>query len=282
MKPMRLAIASTLLPLACSTWMACEPAAQGPSPSVPTQPATQAATAAAPPAAPPPAAPNPGAGGSGMAVAGPPPGPMTVPDKDCTEAEYLIDDMEDGDNQVGKHGGRNGYWYTFADTHGTTISPPAHSKFIMSHGGAHDSKYAARAMGKISSQGDPLYGGLGFSFTDPKGPYDASNYTGISFWAKTSTNSVKTVRLKVPDVNTDPDGRVCKECFNDFGADLTLTDQWKKYTIPFASMKQMKDWGDPTPANINKSKLYGMQLQVNQDGADYDVWIDDVRFTGCP
>lgn len=268
--------------LASSTWIACEPAPQSSGaagPSAASPPAAAAAPPAAAPAVPPP--PNPGANGSGVAVAGPPPGPMSVPDKDCAGAEYLIDDCEDGDNQVGKHGGRNGYWYTFADNHGTTITPPAHTKFLMSHGGAGDSKFAARMMGKISSNGDPLYAGVGFSFTDPKGPYDASNYTGISFYAKAGASSVKTVRLKVPDVNTDPDGRVCKECFNDFGADLTLTDSWKKYTIPFAAMKQMKDWGDPNPPAINKSKLYGMQLQVVQDGADYDIWIDDVRFTGC-
>lgn len=283
MMPTRLAFASTLLALGGLALLACEPAPQssGAAAPAPAQPAPPpAATAAAPP--PPPAAPNPGANGTGTAIAGPAPGPMTVSEKDCAEPEYLVDDCEDGDNQIGKRGGRNGYWYTFADSHGTTITPPAHSKFMMSHGGAHDSKFAARAMGKISSQGDPLYAGLGFSFTDPKGPYDASNYTGISFYAKAGTNSAKAVRLKVPDVNTDPDGHVCKECFNDFGADLTLTDQWKKYTISFASMKQMKDWGDPNPAAINKSKLYGMQLQVNQEGADYDIWIDDVRFTGCP
>ncbi len=244
--------------------------------------AATAAPAAAPAAAAAPPAPNPGAGNSGVAQAGPPPGPATVPDKECPATDYMIDDAEDDNNQTKHEGGRNGYWYTYADKAGTTISPPAHTKFLMSPGGAKDSKYAARMMGKVSANGDPLFGGMGFSFTDPKGPYDASKYTGISFWAKVGPGSTKTVRLKVPDVNTDPDGKVCKECFNDFGADLTLTEQWKKYTFSFASLKQMKDWGDPTPASINKSKLYGMQWQVNDSGAAYDIWIDDVQFTGCP
>ena len=51
-------------------------------------------------------------------------------------------------------------------------------------GGARDSKYAARMMGKVSAAGDPLFAGMGFSFTDPKGPYDASAYTGVSFYAQ--------------------------------------------------------------------------------------------------
>jgi endoglucanase len=258
--------------LASVTWLGCQ---GGPPPSAPTN--APAATAAAPP----PAAPNPGAGNSGVAQAGPPPGPATVPEKDCPATDFAIDDCEDNNNQVKMQGGRNGYWYTFADKYGTTISPPAHSKYLMSPGGSRDSKYGARMIGKVSKDGDPVYGGMGFSFTDPKGPYDASQYTGISFWAKVGPGSTKTVRLKVPDVNTDPDGKVCKECFNDFGADLTLTDQWKKYTIPFAAMKQMKDWGDPTPAAVNKSKLYGVQFQVNDSGANYDIWVDDLQFTGC-
>ena len=260
--------------LASVTWLGCHEEAQ---------PQTSAAATAAPAtAAPvlPPQPPNPGAGNSGVAEAGPPPGPASVPDKACPASDFTIDSSEDNDNQVERQGGRNGYWYTYADKQGTTISPPAHTKFLMSPSG-HDSKYAAHILGKVSVNGDPLFAGMGFSFTDPKGPYDATKYTGVSFWAKVGAASTKTVRLKVPDVNTDPDGRVCKECFNDFGADLTLTDQWKKYTIPFAAMKQMKDWGDPNPAAINKAKLYGVQFQVNDSGATYDLWIDDLQFTGC-
>jgi len=253
-----------------------------PAPQSSASPAQAAPPAAPPPAAAVPAAPNPGAGGSGVAVAGPPPGPATVPDKDCTEPDYVIDECEDNNNQVSTQGGRNGYWYTFVDKQGSTITPPAHTKFLMSPDGAGGSKYAAHMLGKMSANGDPLFAGLGFSFTDPKGPYDASKYTGVSFYAKVGPKSTKTVRLKVPDVNTDPDGRVCKECFNDFGADLTLTEQWKKYTIPFAGMKQRKDWGDPNPPAINKARLYGMQWQITETGVDYDLWIDTVRFTGCP
>jgi endoglucanase len=123
---------------------------------------------------------------------------------------------------------------------------------------------------------------MGVNFIDPKAPYDASKYAGIAFWAKRGENSTPKVRLKVPDSNTDPDGGVCTECFNDFGADLTLTEQWKKYTVPFAAMKQMEGWGSPAPSSIDKSKLFGLQWQVVAQGVSYDVWVDDVQFTGCP
>jgi endoglucanase len=238
------------------------------------EPAPQTATAApgASPAA------SPAGGGSGAAPA---PGPMTVPDKDCP-ADFMIDDAEDNNNQVTVQKGRKGYWYTFVDKAGSTLSPPAGTKFLMSAGGARGSARAARMIGKVSSAGDPLFAGMGFSLTDPKGPYDATEYSGVSFYAKVGPGSTKAVRLKVPDINTDPAGKKCTECFNDFGADLTLTEQWQKYTIPFATMKQMEGWGSPQPSTIDKSKLYGLQWQVAAQGASYDVWIDDVQFTGCP
>jgi endoglucanase len=222
-----------------------------------------------------------GASSAGSPAGPPAPGPTTVPDKDCT-GEYVIDDTEDNNNQVLLQKGRNGYWYTFLDKAGSTITPPLQSKFLMSPGGANGSAHAAHMMGKIAGSGAPLFAGMGLSFTDPKAPYDANTFTGVSFYAKIGAGSTATVRLKVPDVNTDPAGKACTECFNDFGADLTLTDQWKRYTVPFATMKQMDGWGAPHPATIDKSKLFALQWQVTDQGVSYDVWIDNVQFTGCP
>jgi endoglucanase len=216
-----------------------------------------------------------GAGAAGGATA------AAVVGKECP-VDYTIDDCEDGTNQVKVQKGRNGYWYTFVDKVGSTISPPFGKTFIMSKGGPNGSMYTAQFLGKVSSTGDPLYAGMGFSFTNPKGQYDASAYSGLSFYAMVGPNTVKAVRLKVPDVATDPDGKVCTECFNDFGTDLTLTTEWKQYSIPFSDMAQMEGWGAPHPKGIDKSKLYGMQWQVNSPGADYDIWVDNVAFTGCP
>lgn len=240
------------------------------------EPPAQTASAAAPAAQ--------GAGDPGSASlqsAAPPPGPSTVSDKDCP-ADFTVDDAEDDNNQILVQKGRKGFWYTFVDKAGTTLTPPAGTKFIMSPGGPKDSQHAARMMGKVSGSGDPLFAGMGFSLTDPKGPYNATEYTGVSFYAKVGAGSTKTVRLKVPDVDTDPAGKKCTECFNDFGADLALTDQWKKYTVPFATMKQMEGWGSPNPATIDKSAIYGLQWQVTAQGAAFDVSVDDVQFTGCP
>ena len=191
----------------------------------------------------------------------------------------VVDDGEDGNNQVSDSGGRAGYWYTFLDKVGSTISPKPEGqggKFAMAPGG-RQSQFGVNAKGKVAT-GDIVYSGVGFNFLDPKSPYDASKYDGISFWAKRGPNSTGKVRLKVPDDNTDPEGKVCSACFNDFGKDLSLSEEWTRYTISFADMRQLSGWGAPHPPRINDKKIYGMQWQVNQPGATFDISIDDIEF----
>jgi endoglucanase len=201
-----------------------------------------------------------------------------------TCADGLIDNGEDGNNQVVVRDGRNGYWYTFVDKQGSTVVPEAGENggtFSMTPGGAHGSKYAANVHGKVAGGSDSFGGGVGVNFVDPKGPYDASHYNGLAFWARIGAGSIAKVRLKVPDVSTDPAGGVCRECFNDFGMDLTLTEAWQRFVFPFKKMRQLPDWGSPRRHSIDKSKLFGIQWQVNTPGAAFDIWIDDVEFVGC-
>jgi endoglucanase len=198
--------------------------------------------------------------------------------RDCG-ADGLVDDGEDGNNQNIAGADRGGYWYTFRDKKGTTIEPAAGEDggtFAMSPGG-HDSRFAARYHGKIGT-GAPLFAGMGMNFVDPKSAYDSSRYAGVAFWARRAENSTAKVRLKIPDVDTDPEGGVCTECFNDFGADLNLTPEWKLYVFPWTSMKQMPGWGSPRKSHIVPAKIYGVQFQVNVPSANYDIYVDDLRF----
>ena len=201
-------------------------------------------------------------------------------------AEYTIDDGEDGNHQVSAQKGRNGYWYTFADDVGTTITPTAGAKggtFGMAMlGGANGSLGAARIVGKVSTNGEIVFGGVGVNFLDPKAPYDASAYRGFSFYARVAGEQPMNVRLKVPDANTDKAGGVCTECFNDFGADIVLTPLWTRYEVAWEVLTQLPGWGAPRPSQIDRSKVFGIQLQVATPGADFDVWVDDLQFMGCP
>ena len=194
----------------------------------------------------------------------------------------MIDEMGDGNNQISLDGGRRGYWYSYVDKAGSNITPPGGTTFVMSPAaGSNGAAFAARFSGQIAAQ-PVVYAGIGFTLTDPKGAYDASRYTGVSFWAKAAPGTSKNVRVKIPDLNTDPDGHLCSQCFNDFGTNLALSEEWQKYTIRFSDLTQLPGWGAPHVAHITQSALYGMQWQVNSPGTSYDIAVSNISFTGCP
>ncbi len=202
----------------------------------------------------------------------------------CPGPEALIDDGEDNDNQNAVVEGRGGYWYTFVDDAGSTVWPKAGAHggtFQMSEGGANGTKYAMRFKGQVAATGSVVFTGMGMNFVDPKGQYDTSKYKGISFYAKKGPDSTGSVRIKLPDKYTDPDGGVCTECYNDMGMDLTLTNEWQKFVIPFKALSQLPGWGSPRRMKIDQETMYGIQFQVNEKGMPYDIWIDELRFTGC-
>jgi endoglucanase len=233
-----------------------------------------------PPEAPPSVA-SPGSPASiGAAPAAAPAAPAAVVATGKCGDDPLVDDGEDGNNASAPSGGRGGYWYTFKDAGATVVDPQAGAygggAYTMSEGG-HGSSWAARFHGKIGT-GAVVYAGLGVNFVDPKGQYDASKYSGVSFWARRAENSTGKVRLKVPDVNTDKEAGVCTECFNDFGADFTFTTEWKQYVVPFKAMRQLAGWGAPRKPHIAADKVYGLQWQVQVPSANYDIYIDDVKF----
>jgi len=194
----------------------------------------------------------------------------------------VIEDGENNDHQVLGRQGRSGYIYSFADDD-TAVEPVTGKKggrFTMSEGGANGSAFAARIHGKTST-GKLAFAGVGFNFVDPKGPYDASKHQGIAFYARAGDDQTTHARLKVPDSSTDPEGGKCGECFNDFGADIELDATWRYFELPFSALRQMEGWGNPRPASIDKNQLYGVQFQVSAPGSEFDLWIDDLVFTGC-
>jgi endoglucanase len=207
-----------------------------------------------------------------------------MPEGKACPASGMISDGESA-NKTSFIEGRGGYWYTFLDTKdngGSDIWPLSGAlggTFEMSEGGANGTAHHARMKGTVGGA-DIVYAGMGMNFVDPKGTYDASKYKGIAFWAKKNGESTPHVRLKVPDIQTDPDGKICHQCFNDHGWDLNLTDQWTYYVIPFKAMKQ-EDWG-PKDGGIDPSKIYGIQFQCAEKGAKFDISVDEIQFTGCP
>lgn len=192
----------------------------------------------------------------------------------------MLDDGEDGNGQIIKVDGRDGYWFTFGDTEGTKFEP--RGAFQMSEGGRPaggslpESKYSARVHGKLASAGKSIYAGVGFALSNPKTPFDLSHAKGIQFWAKGPGK----VRFKTPDVNTDPVGDRCNDCYNDFGVDIYLSDKWERYTVPFDELQQQPGWGDRAP-HVATGGIFAVQWQFTTAGAEFDLSFDDISLVGC-
>ena len=182
-----------------------------------------------------------------------------------------IEDAEDGNNRILVREGRGGYWFTSVDAAGSSIVPAG--TFVMSAPGHAGSARAARMHGTMATANDSVYAAMGFGFADPRGGYDASRYSGVSFWAKGPAH----VRFEIPDAYTDPGGGNCKDCYNDFGIELQFTSEWQRYTIPFEWLAQKPGWGDPR-STLTKSEIFALEWQFSTPGRDFDVWIDDVAF----
>lgn len=189
----------------------------------------------------------------------------------ATCENLVVDDLEDGDGRSIVVDERGGYWYTYKDNGVTTVEPQG--SFAPASGGANDSKSAANMNGKTADSGI-VYAGLGVNLSDPMAPYDLSGTTGFCFNAKGKGS----VRVKLPDVHTAPEGKQCTQCYNDFGAEFTLTDSWTEYCFEFAKLAQQPGWGDRKPA-LTTDRVFSIQWQVSNPGVEFDVWVDDVRLT---
>jgi hypothetical protein len=213
---------------------------------------------------------NPGAGIGGS--------PDSSFGQDAGNAPLLITDLENGPS-LGS--GRVGAWYTYNDMSSAGMqSPDAGADFVPTKlvPPREASNYAAHTQGS----GFALWGaGMGFDLNNNgagKLVYDASHYSGITFWAKGT--STKPVRVNFPSKDTSPEGGVCNsamnKCSDHFGAKLNLTADWTKQDIKFTETAQQM-WGIPQEPSLDAAQLYGVQFQV-EPGVTFDIWIDDVSF----
>jgi hypothetical protein len=198
----------------------------------------------------------------------------------------LIDNMEDGFDSILKEEDRSGFWFAFNDgTGGQQIPPPNAPLYPMQRlePPREESWYAIRTHG---SDFTGWGAGIGFDLRSHD-PYDASGYAGIAFWARAEPGNTTSLRVSITDRNTAPQGLRCVDtedtsvtnrCYDNFGADLTLTENWQAYSYSWSKLDQEGFSGQDYPA-IVRTHLYGVRFQV--DPGPFDFSIDDVSFL-CP
>jgi hypothetical protein len=214
---------------------------------------------------------------------GPPPPPPDSggPPPTCTKP--LIDDMEHADGSILSNCNRVGFWFTFNDaTASATQTPAQGANFLPSlipNGGRGSSLHAAHTSGS----GFTVWGaGMGFDLNDQGGSstkqtYDASSFTGFTFWVMAGQGGATSVRFNVPTKATDPAGNICTpaaKCNDHFGTTVNLTTSWTQVTVNFSQLQQL-GWG--TPATFQASQLYGVEFQFDPNKT-FDLWVDDISF----
>jgi hypothetical protein len=92
-------------------------------------------------------------------------------------------------------------------------------------------------------------------------------FDGVSFWAKGTSAADNALRFQVVVAATQAkaDGGDCEtNCYNHPGKSITLTADWKQYTVKWSEL-------------AGAVKVDGVILGFNwiTTGPDFDVWIDE-------
>lgn len=201
----------------------------------------------------------------------------------------LIDDMEAGTGQILTVHGRVGSWFSYDDMSGMQLPAPGGACLpeLFGGGGAPGS---TRAMHTTGTQFTSWGAGIGFDLNHPgaapRQPYDASQFAGIVFWARSlHPLPVPPLQVRILEPATVPlsEGGTCEApdgglaCGDSHSTSVVLTGEWKLYQLDFSSFKQV-GWGVKVqPPELDPSALLAVQLAV-ESTPDFDYWIDDVSF----
>jgi hypothetical protein len=189
----------------------------------------------------------------------------------------VIDHMEDGNTQIDTAVDRDGYWWTATDKVGSTLEPS--EGFTPVPGGPDGSNLAIHVSGNTADSDQAWGANVGFNLSSA-GLYDASRYVGVRFKARVAHNTSKRVHFKIGDVNTHQDAGVCDDCWNHFGKDMTLSENWVEYTLFFEELTQAAGWGKPRPDRLTAAQIYSMDISIDK-GQTFDIWLDDFEFIEC-
>lgn len=187
-----------------------------------------------------------------------------------------------------------GHWFAFNDGTGqqTPAAGQVHAGVLNGRGGANDCMIQTQGS-NFSGWGGSLK--LWLNYGQGVCSFDASNYSGIRFYIRGSTNGTmgpgsvaadNTVRVNVPTRSTasvDQGGACVPEggpCDDSYGTWCTVTPDWTQCEVPFDNLSQ-SGWG--MDASFLKSEILSLQIQASRYEAgggtvSWDLYVDDVTF----
>ena len=204
-------------------------------------------------------------------AAGCPEQPLRGPSEYADEPEsLLIDDFEHDSTSLPRLGGRDGAWILGSD--GTGMKVAARISRLCSGRGERAGHFTGGAFASWGANWTAVLRGQPYGTAVA---YDATPYSGISFWAATSrdVDTTNELRLGVTTVDVAWNGGVCTKCMDIYGTSITVQHAWQRYVVPFSDLQQ--DGSGEPQVELRLDKLVGVVLWPD---SDFDVWIDDLRF----
>ena len=226
-----------------------------------------------------------GTGGNGGTGGGLEPDPdlpvLTCGSTPCSDPNTIVD-FEANDGRVCDTNGRSGITNVYGDGTGEQwplAGANGLSKFSPMSACRGQSAVAFHTKG----DGFTSWGAGAVMRFAPAGGWDASAFSGISFWAMSPTRT--RITFGIPTVETQDvayDGQCVPknglQCSDHFVAGRSIGVTWMAYTIMFSEMKQ-RGFGVPAPStNINPAKLLEINITF-PPGQPFDIWFDDITFT---
>jgi hypothetical protein len=190
---------------------------------------------------------------------------------EAASPDDVIDDFEDNDMSLARAGGRTGSWVGY-ETPATATVFGEPSAECVAHG-----KYSGHLIGNNLAAFASNWNGV---LIDPFAmaiPFDASAYSGFSFWVATGDSALAPLSLPVGVMTTDTaaGGGICEPCgdYYRLRRSIPLTHSWTRWVVKFSDLAQSGQGRPQVPLRANQL----VSLMIWPENT-YDIWIDDLRF----
>lgn len=178
----------------------------------------------------------------------------------------LIDDFEDGDDEVLRIESRSGLWRWARDT-----DAPGSAPALLPIPRANAS--AANRMAMHVKGGRLLDWGAIVEFNFKPACYDASVYGGLRFQAR-GPGRVFISPREIGTIPTAEGGTCTSDCYNPHVKKIQLDRHWRTYQIEWREFEQ-RGYGRPA---FDPHRIHSLAFLIRPEDTPYDVWFDDVSF----
>jgi hypothetical protein len=178
----------------------------------------------------------------------------------------LIDDFEDGDDEIIRAEGRRGLWRWARDTDAPNSAPALLPI-------PRDTKRNGNQMALHVKGGRLQDWGTIVEFNFIPACYDASAYRGLSFQAK-GAGRVFVAPREIGTIPRAEGGTCIDDCYNPHVKKVDLDGRWKSYRVDWTEVEQ-RGYGRP---GFDPKQLHSIAFLIRPEDTPYDLWVDDVSF----